>query len=484
MKALAMLELWSNEVKLDLPTDWQVDFEEDWNLFDFSKFSKDFSWSFVLPDTPKNRKALGFPHLIESRNGRNKFIEVSLILASKTWKRGLLYFNEAVPGGFEVSFSGALSKFSSALQNKKLADLNWPFISFSGSASTHMMNVASVPLLNDYTFFQIELLNGGSSQFLNKLVENSNIISFDIAQGFPSPQPYVYKILKRMETDYGFRLVSELFKQTEMQRLVLLSNKKLAPPYRTNNFFSPYTIGPSMPDMGLSDFLKELAKYFCLYIDYDDKTEELRIDSRKSILESTEEEDWSEALIDLRPMHANKKTYQVTYTYNEADADLSSSAFEKLAQPPRVEGAEEVSCAWGTIYSETNGNDLVSARLNGSIGQNITPTLLFYRGVFDTPFPTYSEWPIATAGDFGSFQYNTYWNGAKGVYDVYWKPFLSLAEKMTPAKALLKLTPDKLIRYNPRKVYRLGRYRVVFSKLTYSVSHNGISNAEAEVLVF
>ncbi len=479
-----MVELIVNGTSLDLSEDIPIPFQDDTSFFSFLRLSGDFSWSFDLPATPKNRRALRFADLLESVSSRFQSFDCRILLASKTWKVGKLFFEQHSEGYFSVNFVGGNGKFNELIEKTSIRDLPWEDVSFIGAQKDHMWDVCTNPTTNHHCFYNFLLVKSSSIQNINEL----DFINGFSASGLVSPHAFVKSMILKICEYAGVRFESKLFEDPEMARLCLLTvkvlNSKVGSSY-SGTIPNPYNLKNVLPDVECGAFLEALASFLNLYVTFDPINDALHIEPRLELLNQTRIIDWSDGLIDINPLYAENVDYELEFNVRDAELNINDFARARLTQ--RASDAlkpEVIATDCGTVLADVSAGSTISAYLNAEIDDELPLYFLFYRGVNNLPNPLLSPIPRASAEQYPSDSRSTYWNGSGNFYDDSWGPMLDQVKRLKAARVKLSLTVDQLLNYDPLKLYRLGRFRVAFKSFKVDLINASRFIVDGEVYVF
>lgn len=477
---------------IDLKPGYEIEFVDNINLFSFLNVQGDFTYDFEIDWTPKNKRLLQFAFLPESQFSRYESIEVILELAGTTWKRGLLYFLNGDKYKARVQFIGANGTLAKEIENKSLRDLNWPIVTFTdGEMPFHAAEVVTDGYSQwDYTFFTIWLETGSETVFLNRWLG----IDQTFTGLFYSPQFYVFNVLKKIAEYFGFKLDAPFFSSDEMRRLVLLNSRVLNSPKLDldgyEDIADSYDVKKAVPDVKVADFLKSIARYFNLWIDFDLFSRVLRIRRREDLITIPTRINWQKSLLSFENEYIKNKKLNYTLKFKVDDSELSLwdesnptgiSSSTWLQNPIAIADSEEIDVGMGTVLAFPNKG--YSVKVSGGIEDDLPLYLLFYRGI-EAFAPGEYQRPFATSIKHGTDQLTTHWTGADNVIDKEYKIFLDRIKFMKNGRADMILDLEKILTYQPQAVYTLDRFNCIFKSLRYKISEHKIKNAQAELLYF
>jgi hypothetical protein len=84
-----------------------------------------FSYPFNLPNTPKNRAVLGFPHKLHYAGAVNKSHQADIYIAGLHWKQGVIIVRDANKDQIKVNFGVGEGYFYNLIKELKIRDFDY-----------------------------------------------------------------------------------------------------------------------------------------------------------------------------------------------------------------------------------------------------------------------------------------------------------------------------------------------------------------------
>ncbi len=480
-----MIDILIGNEALDPPVGgWDLQFTDDISLFSFVRIDGEHTWDFEIPKTPKNIRLCLFANVLEATSSRVLDLQVSLIMASKLWKVGLLYFDDDEEKFFKAHFVGGNGILHKQMENLLLKDLDWPDLSYTGAPKDHFKTVCQQGhTQHDFTLMSYAMSPGNVVNYYDVITQ-----AFRQEPTFPfycAPHIYVKAILRKLGEHLGFSIESLFLEEEEMQRLILFTNKLInerSGTGYTTTIPNPYNIAVVLGDLKAIDFLNAFAKFWNLFIDYKPITAQLQINQRSQLLNSNEVIDWSRQFLSIKPAYNKNVVNYLNYEVGQEAKTFLYTA-DLLDNREHNPNDEPIDVKAGSFFSE-NTSDGLAAVLSGDLETELPIYFAFDRGFNNGGNPSWPLRPRATTIPFPGDNYSTLWRGDGNYYDLFWDKFLDKFNRMKAARATLKLTPADILSYDPKRFYTDGKYKVLFRNLEYSISNNQITDAKADVYVF
>ncbi len=203
-----------------------------------------FSYPFNLPNTPKNRAVLGFPHKLHYAGAVNKSHQADIYIAGLHWKQGVIIVRDANKDHIKVNFGVGEGYFYNVIKDLKLNEVdlggNRTPDSYEGSGTNDQWSIAytgKFPEL-DFTVFDI---NGTIPDLPDDFVINLKYNGFDPTykmnlEAIPNltkfnvivPFVYLNFIINQFQIHFNISTFHNSFLlDDELRQLVLLNNKSI-----------------------------------------------------------------------------------------------------------------------------------------------------------------------------------------------------------------------------------------------------------------
>lgn len=390
------------------------------------------SFSFTLPNSPRNRRLLGFPDLITQKNVSFD-VSADLWLGGNYFDSGSLRVSPAGPySPFQVVFLLGISPLVVSLAEKSLHDYTYDGIraissnpqSFQGNDDmvAHANAAAASDIDSyDYTFFPIKnpsfylmpAFGGplpGDNGYMNYWQAGSFIHS---EAGYNAgigpfitnlvPQPYLLYIMRSLIEEEGYSLAdSDWTLDSEIKTLTIYNT------YSLDDTLWSYPFGPTLfnahwyktdidlknhvPDISAKDFILGICRNFNLAPII--KRKKLTLLPKKDLVVSTDQTDWRDKCITYSHGYENAPGYSFFSDQDEEDL-LNGSNYVQSEGPGEIHGTVDtyadlpVSPANGLRYYVKDSNTLYLSGQSGSwVGEGyyLFP-VLHEDGAEDKPSP-------------------------------------------------------------------------------------------------
>lgn len=267
----------------------------------------------------------------------------------------------------------------------------------------------------------------------------------------------VFKVLQYIAAEKGFSLSGELMENVEIQELVFFNTVCL----NTMDDNVPGTVLPNtqiefkrhIPDIPVVDLLKAIGTLFNQRLDFSNNDNTLRFIPRVRALSSSVSQSLRDKVIRMETIHREKRTYHLRYSYSQSDAELASANWSgTLEGVDSEEGSETLTSAFSTLAMRYGFNEVDPSweEFPGDSSMDETYPGLWWRPVSAMPlnadvpqqFLLWRKFHYYLAGNwnndpqlpqvssdlsftnFENYTQTLLWQGAGGLYDVYWKEFL------------------------------------------------------------
>ncbi len=510
------IELADGSGRLDLMPNTEIDFELNFNLYDFEHIEGTRSWTFELPKTANNIRLIGKYAFIDSRSNFENQLRIHVNISSDLWKSGLLYFQSENKQVWKVYFAGEAGILKRLFNDRTLKDFDLSSYTSLGNMYDHAKTVATAgPSVYPYTFAEVYLPKADIDEsevplpFANYLKYNSSTAKWSGFSGAVGsfywpliPFPFVKSVLLEISEQLSISFAGDLWDLEEFERLVFFNTKCLnAVDQDTGRASGPpideVYLADHVPDIKFSDLLKDIARFFNQTVTYDDRTRTIFFYHRSDLLSSTMDTSFKDKVESISQKYAERRSYSFSSPFREEDVLASNEVSDVDADLTGIEGDED------SIEVETLFNTLPMRHYSGLLDE-ITPvstldlnaktpkTFMIFSYRRSTRFlggsPTYDKIPFlrsntnytAPVGETKDI-YSLQWRGNSGLYAKWWEKYCSGLSLGKVLEIEILLDNFDLINFNPLKRYAIFNYVGLFEKLKGKIG-SGKSFLKGQVL--
>ncbi|MVM39491.1 hypothetical protein GO730_21005 [Spirosoma sp. HMF3257] len=427
-------------------------------MLDFNTVQGSRVYAFSLPDTPKNRRILGFFNESQVVFTNRKFY-CEKYVNSQLIERGYVMIQDAPAGSYNLYFTQNLGEAFGDYQTKLLSDINF------GSVAAPVSPVVNPDILTDSTFFPTIENAGfygnqavaGFSGFIN----NYSGSAFDAVGRVPMLS--LRWLFSQFGSLTGWNFSGNFLTDPDLKRLLLYNLTSL-------DGLANLTYQNHLPDMTFPDVLKEIRKLFNLYLDFDVRRKTLNIDFIDRILKAEVQLDWTAKVsANQTKVPDLQNRLELSYVIDGNDALLKPipAAFDKHSTPEvgnAIGGSvTPIVSAFSTLQTNPGSGFAMTSQAgispnNKDNANRPTPKLLFWNGlVGGKPNATNSRSGKALA-----------WSGSGNLVDTYWSQFERFKVNSFLIRKTIMFTPADLAQFSfKNKVhirgvnYVVGSYKAV-----------------------
>jgi hypothetical protein len=504
------IELADGNGRLDLLPKTEIDFEQEFNLYNFDFIEGTKTWTFKLPKTPNNIRLIGLQSLIEARSVFENRIQVNINVNSDFWKTGLLYFDQESLSEWSVYFAGEAGLMKQLFTDSYLTDYQLPSVTGITNVYTHAKDVAAAgPASYSYTFAEVYLPQADfdSSEiplpFANYLTFNDTTQKWSGFAGeinglyWPLiPFPYVKSILQEIADQLGVSFSGKLWENDEFSRLVFFNTKCLngvdietgrPTLYPANEIY----LRNHVPKIKVTDLLKDIGRFFNQIIIYDDRSSTISFFHREDLLSAKLNDKLRYQVSTISQNFRERRKYRFESPFKEEDVIASNKVSDDPSDLTGILGGDQttlVKTEFGTLPMRTYGGlfqEVVPVSTMNFNEDNPNIFLFFsYRKstrfasggatVFDkVPFVrsdiNYPP-PVGEVKDLHGLQ----WKGGSGLFERWWKAYVNALIDAKVLKVSLMFTSKELSQFDPLAKYILFNYICVFENLKGKITSNKI----------
>ncbi|WP_191906492.1 hypothetical protein [Hymenobacter baengnokdamensis] len=458
---LTNLDFRLGDESLDLAAETEIQLEITSPLFETDTLPGTLVYPFTVPNTPKNRRMLGFPGFLAVAGVRNQLFVCDFYLLGVRWRRGQLSVVKRSVDGFELSFKTDVGDVSTQLTDVQLSALPWPTVPLVLTAGgAWPARAYALPSVANSLFVpEASVATLGYQGVVNAYAGGQ----YDTTQPVV-PMPYLRTVLEQVAKFIGYSLAGTFFDDAELQALVLYANQAV------DVATGLVPLAGQLPDVTVPSCLLAVRALLCQCWLFDPVRQVLTIDALRDVLASPAYVDWTdqaEAAFEWEPNVSAGYTLEQKL---DGGDDLSKNAPADEYQL-KIGGAKEViqvdvsslamqagprtptSTAPAILLPVTvqKGN---TPALPAESDNKTTLRLLFDRGVqhdaAGNAYPLASAEAVAYSGA-STGNYSLRWAGPKGLYQVWhqdWLAFRSRTELITRG---IRLRVADLLTLDPRR---------------------------------
>lgn len=483
------------EESLDLSPDTEVQLEINSPLFETDTLPGTLAYPFTVPDSPKNRRLLGFPGYLAATRPRNQQFACSLYLLGVLWRRGQLTVVKRASDGFELSFQTDVGDVSTQLTDVQLASLPLPTVPLVLTAGQSVLTRRyALPTVCNSLFYPDDYAKTLGYQGLVNAYKNG---AYDATQPVV-PMPYLRALVEQVCEYIGYELAGTFFSDTEIQNLVVYSNQAV------DVASAQVVLSQHLPDQTVPDFIKAFRAAFCLSLVFDPVRRQLVVEPLREVLANPAYVDWTdraEASFDWEPNVSAGYLLKLTLDSND---DLSKNAPASEYELKLGGAGEEIEIEASSLSMQRG---LPTATAPASTAETLLPVtvqkgnspllpeekdnkcslrLLFDRGLqLDAAGARY---PLASAERFNYAgqrvgSYSLRWAGAGGLYEQWHKDWLDFRSRTETITRGIRLRLEDLLTLDPRRKVLIraseGTTLAFWQRITVTISQtDGIQSAQ------
>ena len=446
---------------------------ERWNpLLDFESIQGSRVYGFELPDTPTNRRLLGYFYQDQVGYQARKF-RCEKYLYGYLIEQGFVMIHQVKPTGFSLFFTQNLGEIFGDSQNVLLSQLGLgtdPVPATPVAAANQLTDRYCYPTLQNASFYGNQAVAG-----FNGLVNEYTSGAYNPTARVP--MPFLKWVFTQFSALTGWSFGGQFWQDPDLSRLIFYNLFSLdgvsgAPAVDINS-------NNHLPDLTLPNLLIDLRKLFNLYLEFDIRRNVCTMDFGNDVLASGEVVDWTDK---ARPDHV--KTPELA---NRLELSYALDSNDGLLKPipasmDKYTTAETPANAGGTLVPiqsrlSTLLTDAATGRaitqqpgvsVNNKDNQNRpTPKLLFWNGLVNGE-------PRATNAQ-GSR--SLLWHGPNNLVDAGYRRFEAFKGDTFSTTKLVNLSPVDLALFSfRRKVHIKGvNYLVGSMKAALGDERQGIA---------
>ncbi|WP_138993974.1 hypothetical protein [Larkinella sp. C7] len=442
-------------------------------MLNFTSVQGSRVYGFSLPDTPLNRRVLGFVNQaqVPYKNRRfycEKYVNTQLV------ERGYVKVQDVPAGSYNLYFTQNLGEIFGDLQNVLLPDIDFGTVPAPVAptlAANHLTDAVAFPMIENPGFYGN---NAGVVGFNNAM---NRVSAGEMDTKARVPMVFLSWLFEQFGQKVGWQFGGTFLEDPDVLRLLLFNLYSLddQPTIQYRNH---------LPELTFPGLLIALRQLFNLYLDFDVRRRVCTLDYTDDILKAPTVLDWTAK---AEPTHTKlpelQNRLELSYDIDGNDALMKPipADFDKYttAETPATAGGSlvPIRSRFGTLQTNSATGLAMTSQpgislYNKDSAARGLPRLLFWNGVIDGK-------PIAThaIGDR-----RLVWNGAGNLVDRHWRMFERFKANTFLIRKILYLTPADLATFRFRnKVHIRGVNYLIGSMKAVLGADENIIPAEVEL---
>lgn len=446
-------------------------------LLDFNTVRGSRVYGFTIPDTPKNRRILGFVNQAQIPYKNRKFY-CEKYVNSQLIERGFVVIQDAPAGSYNLYFTQNLGEIFGDLQTRPLPEINFGSLALPPAlVANPELATASVvfPSIENPAMYG----NQGVGGFVG-VINRFSAGAYDPAGRVP--MVLVKWLMEAFGELTGWGFTGSFLQDPDLSRLLLYNLYSLdgiSGPAASINYQN------HLPDMTFGGMVLAFRQLFNLFLDFDVRRKVLTMDFGDDILGAEVTLDWSaKVAVGHTKVPDLQNRLELSYNIDNNDALFKPipEAFDKYTT------AETVNTAGGSVtpirsaFSTLQTNPATGLAMTSQPGISVfnkdntnrpLPKVLFWNGLNPDGLPVASHTRNGKA---------LAWHGAGNLVDTYWRGFERFKANTFLIRKDVALTPADLATFRFRnKVHIRGVNYIVGSYKALLGENKNVVPAELEL---
>ncbi|QHV97936.1 hypothetical protein [Spirosoma endbachense] len=431
-------------------------------MLDFTKVPGSRVYGFSLPDTPKNRRILGFFNQAQIPYVNRKFYAEKYV-NSQLIERGYVMIQDAPAGSYNLYFTQNLGEVFGDLQTALLPDINLGSMVLPATLETNpdLATASAVfPMIENPAMYGNQGVGG-----FNGIINRFDNGQYDTVGRVPMmPLQWLLNAFGELT---GWQFGGSFLQDADIRRLLLYNLYSLDGPGGSVNTI---TFQNHLPLLTFPGMVMALRQLFNLYIEFDVRRKVASMDLVDDLLKAEVKLDWSAK---VAPEHTKvpdlQNRLELSYNIDTNDAFMKPipAEFDKYttAETAQTLGGSvtPIRSAFSTLLTNPATGLAMTSQpgISPNNKDNTNPTgpkLLFFNGLVDGK-------PVATNASGGKA---LTWSGPGNLVDTYWRQFERFKANTFLIRKAVVWTPADLAQFRFRnKVhirgvnYMVGSYKAV-----------------------
>jgi hypothetical protein len=462
------------------------------SLFDTATVPGILSYPIAFQDTPRNRRLLRFPATRSRQAGPVPVLEADYYIGGPLWRRGTLRYlsYDSKSREYSYQFEADADALATRIEGVTLSTLTLPSQALSLAPET--ADYVLAPVRNN-TFYNAEK-NPGWGKVLNYFPKGKgNEVSINTPDALShtyavAPMLKVLPLLRRALAEFGYTLSGPWIEDAEIQSLVLYSTRALD----TADGPAPvalFNLADVLPDVRLADVLLAIQQLFCLGYVFNPVRREVSIVALRDVATNPAAVP-RRPRADFRDVASDVDGFLLAFTPDDDDELLKEAPWPEL----RIGNAKEtIKPAADTLAMVREVDPLDATRRwlipaaeqpgqspRTDFGQVDTRSthlrFLFYRGL--QPDSLGVSYPLASSGavDYSGLSVGNYaltWDGAKGLYQQWHKPWLDFRANARIEERDMALSVGEFLALDPTRKDLVGGLKFLWERISITAGGDG-----------
>ena len=346
-------------------------------LLDFEKVEGSRVYGFELPDTPTNRRLLGYFYQPQVGYTERKF-RCDKYFAGQLIEQGYVMIHQVKETGFSLYFSQNLGEIFGDYQNVLLSELPlWagPVPASPVAAANHLVDSFALPTVQNDSFYGNQVV-GGYNGLMNEWAGgNYNTVA-------RVPMFFLGWVFRQFGQLTGWQFDGGFWTDPAYARLLLYNTYSL-------DGLSVLESRNHLPELTLPGLLMELRRVFNLYLAFDVRRQVCTVDLADTVLATSEVVDWTQK---AAPQHtkvpdlANRLELGFDLDGNDALMKPIPADLDKYVTAGSTGTTTVIRSKLSTLLTDATSGRAVTRQtgISSSNKDNKTggsPRLLFWNGV-------------------------------------------------------------------------------------------------------
>jgi hypothetical protein len=468
-----MVDIRIDGYSVDMTSGMRLTLERFNPMLDFTSVQGSRVYGFTLPDTPLNRRILGFVNQAQVPYKNRKFF-CEKYVNSQLIERGYVKIQDAPSGSYNLYFTQNLGEIFGDIQNVLLTDIDFGSEAAPSTptlAANHLTDPFAFPMIENPGFYGNNTSVSGFNGAMNRV--NAGIMDAKARV----PMVFLPWLFQQFGEKVGWNFDGSFLEDPDVLRLLFYNLYSL-------DDLTTIKYQNHLPEMTFPQLLIGLRQMFNLYMDFDVRKRLCTMDYADDILKAPTVLDWTAK---AEPTHTKvpelQNRLELSYDIDGNDALMKPipADFDKYTTAETVGTAGgslvPVRSRFGTLQKNSVSGLAMTSQPGISVNnmdsaQRGTPKLLFWNGVV-------SGKPIATNA-IGSRR--LVWNGTGNLVDTHWRSFERFKANTFLIRKLLYLTPADLATFRFRnKVHIRGVNYIIGSMKAVLGADENIIPAEVDL---
>ncbi|RSK45168.1 hypothetical protein [Hymenobacter rigui] len=474
-----MIELVTSAGGLDLAAGTTITLEIQNPLFRFDAVPGTTSYSFAIPWSPRNLRALNFPHVRAAQGEGVEPEACGFYIDGILWRQGSLLYKECdeQKRTWQYTFAADAADLQARINGRTLRQLDLGTVALELRPDAALY---ALPTMHNPQFYDKNDAFKAGAGLLNDYRNGSYRLNAGGTWQFPLvPFPRLVPLLERVLGAVGYRVSGEWLR--DAADLICYSDRAAevlaSPTDKLPVLPATFALSAHVPDQGVGEFLVNVQKYFGLGFDFHPVRPELRITRLRDVVAD-------DAYVERRGGPGRLTVAEgggfLLKLGLESD-DLNKTRDTSWAQLRVGNGKTTIDTQAGTLHvlealdKSDNSTRLVPAVLAKGAspafeaGEDSRAGL---RLLYDLGVGTYqgSTYPMATSASPDGQLPALRWPGPEGLYAKNYQPWLDFLDRAGREERTMEFRVADLLSLDPKRKELVAGRKYLWEKVSLSVS--------------